>query len=67
MRNNDEDDLRTHILRVQESAYDLAGRCAVVHAAEFSHLFSEERQLELAKVLGGLLSPEPWVHDLGRT
>jgi len=37
----------------------LAGRCAVIYAANFFHLFSEENQLQLARALAGLLSPEP--------
>jgi len=37
----------------------LAGRCSVIFAANFFHLFSEENQLRLAKSLAGLLSPEP--------
>ncbi|KAF8139028.1 hypothetical protein EV363DRAFT_1315604 [Boletus edulis] len=37
----------------------LAGRCAVIYAANFFHLFSEENQLQLARSLAGLLSPEP--------
>ena len=37
----------------------LAGRCAVIYAANFFHLFSEENQLHLAKALAGLLSPQP--------
>ena len=37
----------------------LAGRCAVIYAANLFHLFSEENQLHLAKALAGLLSPQP--------
>lgn len=37
----------------------LTGRCAVIFASNFFHLFSEENQLNLAKALAGLLSPEP--------
>ncbi|KAG9317906.1 hypothetical protein JVU11DRAFT_2137 [Chiua virens] len=37
----------------------LAGRCAVVHASNLFHLFSEENQLHLAKALAGLLSAQP--------
>lgn len=36
----------------------LAGRCAVIYASNFFHLFSEENQLHLAKALAGLLSPQ---------
>ena len=35
----------------------LAGRCAVIYISRFFHLFSEEKQLHLAKALAGLLSP----------
>ncbi|KAG9317904.1 hypothetical protein JVU11DRAFT_2134 [Chiua virens] len=37
----------------------LAGRCAVIYASKFFHLFSEENQLHLAKALAGLLSAQP--------
>ena len=37
----------------------LAGRCAVIYASNFFHMFSEENQLHLAKSLAGLLSPQP--------
>ena len=37
----------------------LAGRCAVIYASNFFHLFSEENQLHLARALAGLLSPQP--------
>ncbi|KAG8219066.1 hypothetical protein J3R82DRAFT_4822 [Butyriboletus roseoflavus] len=37
----------------------LAGRCAVIYASNFFHLFSEENQLQLAKAVAGLLSPLP--------
>jgi len=37
----------------------LAGRCAVVYASNFFHMFSEENQLHLAKALAGLLSSQP--------
>ena len=37
----------------------LAGRCAVIYASNFFHLFSEENQLYLAKALAGLLSSQP--------
>lgn len=36
----------------------LAGRCAVIYAANIFHMFSEENQLHLAKALAGLLSPQ---------
>ncbi|THG92561.1 hypothetical protein EW026_g8377, partial [Hermanssonia centrifuga] len=37
----------------------LIGRLSVIHASSFFHLFNEELQLQLAKRLGSLLSPEP--------
>ncbi|KAF8555541.1 hypothetical protein OG21DRAFT_1521687 [Imleria badia] len=37
----------------------LAGRCAVIYASNFFHLFSEKNQLQLAKALAGLLSCQP--------
>jgi len=37
----------------------LNGHVSVIHASSFFHLFSEEKQLELARKLAGLLSPVP--------
>ncbi|OJT14322.1 hypothetical protein TRAPUB_9113 [Trametes pubescens] len=37
----------------------LRGHVSAVHASAFFHLFDEARQLQLAKALAGLLSPEP--------
>ena len=37
----------------------LRGHVSVIHASSFFHLFSETRQLQLARALAGLLSPEP--------
>jgi len=37
----------------------LRGHISVIHASSLFHLFSEERQLQLARSLAGLLSPEP--------
>ncbi|PCH33461.1 hypothetical protein WOLCODRAFT_61989, partial [Wolfiporia cocos MD-104 SS10] len=37
----------------------LHGRISAIHASAFFHLFDEARQLQLAKSLAGLLSPEP--------
>jgi len=37
----------------------LRGYVSVIHASSIFHLFSEERQLQLARSLAGLLSPEP--------
>ena len=43
----------------------LRGHVSAIHASAFFHLFSEEKQLELAKALAGLLSPEPGSLILG--
>jgi len=37
----------------------LHGRVFAIHASSFFHLFSEEKQLHVARALAGLLSPEP--------
>ncbi|KAH9843540.1 uncharacterized protein C8Q71DRAFT_697313 [Rhodofomes roseus] len=37
----------------------LAGRLSAIHATFFFHLFSEEKQLQIAQSLAGLLSPLP--------
>ena len=37
----------------------LHGRVFAIHASSFFHLFSEEKQLYVARALAGLLSPEP--------
>ncbi len=37
----------------------LRGRVFAIHASCFFHLFSEEKQLHVARALAGLLSPEP--------
>ncbi|KAJ3526532.1 hypothetical protein NM688_g8250 [Phlebia brevispora] len=37
----------------------LVGRLSAIHTSSFFHLFPEEKQLELAKLLAPLLSPEP--------
>ena len=37
----------------------LHGRVSALHASSFFHLFSEARQLHIARALAGLLSPEP--------
>jgi hypothetical protein len=37
----------------------LLGHVSAIHASAFFHLFSEERQLQLAKLFASLLSPEP--------
>ena len=37
----------------------LTGRCAAIYASNFFHLFSEENQFHLARVLAGLLSSRP--------
>ena len=38
---------------------ELRGHLSVIYAASLFHLFSEERQLELAKRLAALLDPRP--------
>lgn len=43
----------------------LNGRVSAIHASSFFHLFNEEKQLELARKLAGLLSPEPGSIILG--
>ncbi|KAH9843544.1 uncharacterized protein C8Q71DRAFT_3556 [Rhodofomes roseus] len=37
----------------------LAGRLSAIHASYFFHLFSEEKQLQIAQWLAGLLFPVP--------
>ena len=37
----------------------LNARLSAIHASAFFHLFDEAHQLELAKIVAGLLSPEP--------
>lgn len=37
----------------------LLGHVSAIHASSFFHLFDEPQQLELARALAGLLSPEP--------
>lgn len=37
----------------------LRGHVSAIYAASFFHLFSEEKQLRLARAIAGLLSPEP--------
>ncbi|KZT74620.1 hypothetical protein DAEQUDRAFT_720820 [Daedalea quercina L-15889] len=37
----------------------LLGHISAIHASSFFHLFDEEQQLELARSLAGLLSPQP--------
>ncbi|TFY61379.1 hypothetical protein EVG20_g7083 [Dentipellis fragilis] len=41
------------------SLNSLRGHASAIHAAAFFHLFSEEKQVELACKFAGLLSPEP--------
>ena len=45
-------------LRSLTSLNPLHGRVFAIHASSFFHLFSEEKQLHLARALAGLLSPE---------
>ncbi|KAI6039680.1 hypothetical protein EDC04DRAFT_2568253 [Pisolithus marmoratus] len=37
----------------------LHGRCSIIYASCFLHLFTEEQQVHLGRALAGLLSPEP--------
>ncbi|KAF9240251.1 hypothetical protein BU15DRAFT_74167 [Melanogaster broomeanus] len=37
----------------------LRGHCSVINASAFFHLFTEEKQLHVARALAGLLSSEP--------
>jgi hypothetical protein len=37
----------------------LRGHVSLIHASAFFHLFSEEKQFELARLLAGLLDPRP--------
>ncbi|KAH7885515.1 hypothetical protein F5I97DRAFT_1404158 [Phlebopus sp. FC_14] len=46
-------------LETLTSLNPLRGYCAVINASSFFHLFSEEKQLHVARALAGLLSPEP--------
>jgi hypothetical protein len=46
-------------LRSLTSLSPLHGRVFAIHASALFHLFSEEKQLHLARALAGLLSPEP--------
>ncbi|KAG1750165.1 hypothetical protein EDB19DRAFT_1678657 [Suillus lakei] len=46
-------------IQTLQSLTDLHGRVGVIHASKLFHLFDEEKQLELARALGGLLSCEP--------
>ncbi|KAG2141927.1 hypothetical protein DEU56DRAFT_972084 [Suillus clintonianus] len=42
-----------------KSLNPLHGRISTIHATRFFHLFTEEKQLHLAKALAGLLSAQP--------
>lgn len=42
-----------------KSLTPLIGRLSAIHTSAFFHLFTEEKQLELAKQVAPLLSPEP--------
>jgi len=46
-------------LRGLTSLNPLRGRVSAIHVSSLFHLFSEEKQLHLARALAGLLSPEP--------
>ncbi|KAG2107084.1 hypothetical protein BD769DRAFT_1366345 [Suillus cothurnatus] len=45
-------------IQTLQSLNDLHGRVGVIHTSKLFHLFDEEKQLELARALGGLLSCE---------
>ncbi|TFY75585.1 hypothetical protein EWM64_g8429 [Hericium alpestre] len=47
------------VLKDLTSLNPLRGHVSVIHASAFFHLFDEDRQLQLARALGCLLSPEP--------
>ena len=42
-----------------KSLTPLIGRLSAIHTSSFFHLFSEEKQFELAQKIAGLLSPAP--------
>ncbi|EJF58440.1 hypothetical protein DICSQDRAFT_90649 [Dichomitus squalens LYAD-421 SS1] len=48
-----------------KSLNPLRGHVSAIHASSFFHLFSEDKQFQLAKSLAGLLSPEPGSMLLG--
>ena len=45
-------------LNTQSSLIPLQGKISAIHMSSFFHLFSEDRQLQLAKIVSSLLSPE---------
>jgi len=47
------------VLHSLTSLNPLRGHVSVIHASSFFHLFNEEKQLQLARALAGLLSHEP--------
>lgn len=42
-----------------ESLNGLQGHVSAIHSASLFHLFSEDKQLQLARTLAGLVSPRP--------
>ncbi|GBE89376.1 Methyltransferase ausD [Sparassis crispa] len=46
-------------LRSLTTLTPLLGHVSAIHASSFFHLFDEEQQLQLARSVAGLLSPEP--------
>ena len=46
-------------LRTLTSLNPLRGHVSAIYASSLFHLFSEDKQLRLARALAGLLSPEP--------
>lgn len=53
-------------IQTLRSLNDLHGRVGVIHASKLFHLFDEEKQLELACALGGLLSCRMWLTQYWR-
>lgn len=54
-----EPDRRRPVLDTLTSLKPLQGHVSAIHTSNFFHLFSEEKQLELAQLLATLLSPAP--------
>ncbi|TFK50835.1 hypothetical protein OE88DRAFT_1712786 [Heliocybe sulcata] len=50
---------RAPVLRSLTTLTPLIGHISAIHASAFFHLFNEEQQLELARRMASLLSPEP--------
>ncbi|KAF5359217.1 hypothetical protein D9756_003137 [Leucocoprinus leucothites] len=50
---------RPQNLQELKSLMPLQGHISAIHASSFFHIFSEEKQIQLARRLASLLSPEP--------